>query len=157
MALPALDLAILVGWLVVTVAVGLALAGRSRTVGDFVLAGRDLPAWALLVSMGPRRGTNRPGHMAELRKAIAGARKVRERRKQAGDDAALAGKPKPGAKPDPRTDPILAWLDGKTPGLLWCQSASDLHRAVALLEKEKVTATLLLGADGWRVIETASR
>lgn len=51
MALPALDLAILVGWLVVTVALGLVLAGRSRTVGEFVLAGRDLPAWALLVSI----------------------------------------------------------------------------------------------------------
>ena len=51
MALPALDLWILVAWLAATVLAGLACAGRKGDVTDWILAGRALPTWALLLSI----------------------------------------------------------------------------------------------------------
>lgn len=119
---------------------------HGRTIEDAIRA-RD---WALLLSMGPRSGTNRPGHSAEMRRAIADARDRRRLDGEAGEDAKLAGKPEPEKKPDPRTDLILAWLDGKLPALCWCRAAADLHRAAALLDAEKAKATLVCGSDAWK-------
>ncbi len=121
-----------------------------RTSGSTVGGAMRRRDWAQLVSMGPRSGTSRPGHLAELRKAIADARRSRTRRAEHKEDAAMAGKPAPPAKPDPRNDAILRWLDGEQPALLACATAADLHRAAALLQAEKATATLLLGPDAWR-------
>jgi imidazolonepropionase-like amidohydrolase len=121
-----------------------------RTAGSTVASAMRRRDWAQLISMGPRSGTSRPGHLAELRKAIADARAARARRADAKEDAAMAGKPAPKASPDPRSDAILRWLDGEQPALLACPSAADLHRAGAFLAAAKAEATLLLGPDAWR-------
>lgn len=124
-----------------------------RTAGSTVASAMRRRDWAQLISMGPRSGTSRPGHLAELRKAIADARKSRSRAADAKDDAAMAGKPAPKPRPDPRSEAILAWLDGEQPALLACPTAADLHRAGAFLTAAKAKATLLLGPDAWRATE----
>jgi len=51
MRVGAFDLAILIAYVGATIAIGLWVAGRQRSLGDYLLGGRDLPWWALLLSI----------------------------------------------------------------------------------------------------------
>ncbi|MEZ5962812.1 MAG: sodium/solute symporter [Planctomycetota bacterium] len=51
MRVGALDLTILLAYLAATVAFGVWIGGRQRSASDYLLGGRDLPWWALLISI----------------------------------------------------------------------------------------------------------
>jgi imidazolonepropionase-like amidohydrolase len=90
---------------------------------------------ALKISLKPRPGVSRMAHLAALRKEL--------------QDAAEALKDKK-AEPDARREPLSRLLKGLLPAFVYCPTASDVHRAIDLVETFKFKARLILGRDGWK-------
>ena len=97
---------------------------------------------AMKISLRPRAGVSRMAHLAALRKELNEAAELIKEKKDA----------------DPRKEPMSRLLKGLLPAVLYCPTASDVHRAAELAETYKFKAKLVLGRDGWKAAaEVAKR
>lgn len=90
---------------------------------------------AMKISLRPRPGVSRMAHLASLRKELG--------------DAAELVKEKKGDT-DPRREAMTRLLKGLLPAHIYCPTASDVHRALDLMETYKLKGKLILGRDGWK-------
>jgi imidazolonepropionase-like amidohydrolase len=89
---------------------------------------------AMKISLRPKAGVSRMAHLAALRKELNDAVELIKEKKDA----------------DPRKEPMSRLLKGLLPAVIYCPTASDVHRAAELAETYKFKAKLVLGRDGWK-------
>lgn len=100
----------------------------------------------LKISMSPAGGQSRMGHVQQLRAYLDGAKKSLDKwNKQAKDPKT----PKPG-----ELSPALKTMDqlfkGTLKAFVYCPTASDVIRAIELIQQFKFKAILVLGENTWK-------
>lgn len=101
---------------------------------DEMLVVRDA---GMKIAIAPRRGVSRMVQMAELRRALDAAVRVRDERKEKKDESA----------PDPTQAAMLRLLSGELPAIFACERAMDVLAALRLMEEYGLDGRFVLGRE----------
>lgn len=112
----------------------------------------------LKMSLRPYGGRSRMAHIAELRKTLNDLRDELEEAKKKAEEA----EDKEGEKKDPRDQvglkkrALVDLLEGEIPAMIYCQTASDVVRAIALSKEFGFRIVPIIGVDGHKAASVLS-